>query len=148
MADSQEYQSAAYPLMAYNFRVTIDGQSMSFAEVAGLQREHQTLAYRHGLSHWEGARVVKFRNDKFVTVTMKRGTVPSGAFLYTWLESRALSSLSVSLCDRRGLPLVTWHIAKAIPVKLMGPELDAMSGAVAVDSLEVDAAGISIESVS
>jgi len=60
MADSAAHQRTAYPLAAYNFRVTVGEAAMSFTEVSGLAREFQTLTYRHGLSAWEGESIAKF----------------------------------------------------------------------------------------
>lgn len=131
--------------MAYNFRVTIDGESMSFAEVSGLSREHKTLTYRHGLSAWEGEDIVKFRYDTWESIVMKRGTIKGVRTLYDWLEKKSKSTIEITLCDASGTPVLSWHIAKAIPVKLDAPSFDARSGDVAIDTLEVKASGITIK---
>lgn len=144
MAHSKEYQRSNYPLPAYNFRVAVDGTAMSFAEVAGLHREYQTVTYRHGLSYWEGEAISKFRYDKYVSITMKRGTVKGVAFLYQWLDSKTVRTLDVSLCDETGTPVLRWHVAKAVPVKLDAPTFDARTSESAIETLEVKAAGISI----
>lgn len=148
MAHSEDYQSANYPLMAYNFRVTVDGESMSFAEVSGLHREHETVTYVHGMSFWEGQEIAKFRYDKYVSITMKKGTVKGATALYDWLESQDKSSMDVSLCDAQGTPVLSWHIAKAIAVKLDAPTFDANSNEVSIESLEVKASGISVKDLS
>jgi len=54
MADSKAFQQAQYPLVAYNYRVTLDGQTASFSEVTGLAVSYETTTYRHGLSFVEG----------------------------------------------------------------------------------------------
>jgi len=148
VAHDKAYQRANYPLMAYNYRVTIDGTSMSFSEVSGLNREYQTVTYRHGLSYWEGEEITKFRYDTYVSITMKRGTVRGVTFLYDWLEKKAKSAMDVSLCDETGTPVLGWHIAKAIAVKLEAPTFDAKSTDVSIETLEVKAAGISIKDLS
>jgi phage tail-like protein len=51
----------------------------------------------------------------------------------------------VHLCNAAGEPVVTWHIAKAVAVKLEAPALDPSDNAVAVETLEIMAAGISLE---
>lgn len=134
--------------MAYNFRVTIDGQSMSFAEVSGLKREHQTQTYRHGMSYWEGEDIIKYRYDKFEPITMTKGTVRGSTFLYGWLEEKQLCAIEISLCDEVGTPVLTWQIAKAVPVKIDAPSFDAKSNDIAIESLEIQASGISIKDVS
>jgi len=52
--------------------------------------------------------------------------------------------MEISLCDERGIPAIAWRIAKAVPVKLGASAFDARASEVAIDSLEVKAAGISI----
>ena len=39
--------------------------------------------------------------------------------------------------DQVGAPVVTWHIAKAVPVKVSAPTYDATTNDVAIDTLEV-----------
>lgn len=134
-----------YPLMAYNFRVTVADKTMSFSEVSGLVRQHETLTYRHGLSAWEGERVAKYYYDKHAPITLKRGTfVNESVFLYAWLEAKQETSMTISLCNERGLPIVHWKVAKAIPVKLSAPAFDASASQVSIETLEVMAAGITL----
>jgi phage tail-like protein len=144
VAHGQSEQRARYPLAAYNFRVTVDGAAMRFAKVSGLQREHQTLTYRHGLSFLEGEQIAKYYLDKYVSVTLEQGTVMGGKFLHEWLERKTQSAMEVSLCDEQGTPVLAWRIAKALPVKLSAPSFDARTNEVAIESLEIKAAGISI----
>src|SRR5262249_51182798 len=125
MSESAADQRARYPLAAYNFRVVVDDSAMSFAEVSGLVREHDTLTYKHGLSYWEGEAIAKFRYDKYVQVTMKKGVVAGATRLVEWLESADPKQVSVSLCDESGVPVVTWRIRKAVAVKLEAPALQA-----------------------
>ncbi|HWN70705.1 MAG TPA: phage tail protein [Haliangium sp.] len=141
---SKQDQRASYPLAAYNFRVTVDGTAMRFAKVSGLAREHQTVTYRHGLSFIEGEQIAKYYIDKYVSVTLEQGTVIGSKFLHEWLERKTKCAMEVSLCDQAGLPVIAWRIAKALPVKLSAPSLDARTSEVAIDSLEIKAAGISI----
>lgn len=145
MADSVNDQRAHYPIPAFNFRVTIGESTMSFTEVGGLVREHQTLAYAHGLSYWEGESLAKFRYDKYLPVTLKRGVIAGATQLYEWLESPDEKSVSVSLCDERGDAVVTWQIKKARLVKLEAPSFQASSNEAAVDSMTLMASGISVE---
>jgi phage tail-like protein len=146
MADSRVYQRASYPLMLYNFRVAVDGASMSFSKVSGLQREYQTLTYRHGLSFREGEDIVRYRHDKFIPLTLERGSMPRGSLLYDWLEKKDSRVMDVSLCDETGAPLGTWHVARALAVKLTAPAYSAQANEVAIETLELMAAGISWKS--
>jgi len=144
VAHAKQEQRASYPLAAYNFRVTVDGTAMRFAKVSGLAREHQTVTYRHGLSFMEGEQIAKYYMDKYVSITLEQGVVLGSKFLHAWLEQKTRSSMEISLCDERGIPAIAWRIAKAVPVKLGASAFDARASEVAIDSLEVKAAGISI----
>ncbi|MCP4993483.1 MAG: phage tail protein [Gammaproteobacteria bacterium] len=147
MAEQKAFQKLTYPLPAYNFRVTVDGISMSFSEVSGINLEHETLTYRHGFSFWEGERIRSYKLDKYVPITLKRGTVHGISFLYDWLkeQSEGARALDVSLCDEQGQPVVTWHVAKAVPIKLAVPSFRADSNDLSIESLELMGAGISLE---
>ncbi|MCG8421904.1 MAG: phage tail protein [Proteobacteria bacterium] len=145
MAQSKEYQRSHYPLMVYNFRVTVGGTTMGFSEVSGLNREYETVTYKHGFSYWEGEEITKYRYDKYVSVTLKRGTVKGVSDLYDWLEGKDKRVVEVNLCDEQGTPIVRWHIAKAIPIKLEAPTFDANSNDVSIETLELMAAGISLK---
>lgn len=137
--------AASYPLPAYNFRVTVDGEGFAFAEVSGLAVERETVTYRHGLSNWEGERIVRFAHDKFQPVIFKRGARRNNALLYDWLEAQEPKPVEVSLCDEQGLPVLTWRILRALPVKLSAPTFDAAGNEVAVETLEVMASGVTLE---
>jgi phage tail-like protein len=143
MAESKLDQ--VYPLAAYNYRVTIADTAMGFREVSGLVVEYGTVTYRHGLSFHEGALIQPYRLDKYVPVTMTKGIVRGATGFYNWFKSMDVRNMDVSLCDEDGMPAVTWHIGKALPVKITGPSLAADKNEVAIGTFELMAAGISIE---
>ena len=145
MSESAADQGAKYPLAAYNFRVTVGESAMSFTEVSGLVREYQTLTYKHGLSFWEGESITKFRYDKYVQLTLKKGVVAGATQLYQWLDTVDKKNMSVSLCDEKGSAVVTWRIQKAVIVKLEAPSLQANGNEAAIDTLTLMASGISVE---
>jgi phage tail-like protein len=134
------------PLMAYGFRVVVGATTVGFKEVSGLVRAHATLTYRDGLSYVAGEQIVKYYDNKFVPITLKKAVLTREALLlYAWLETHIEVPMSVSLCDERGLAVVSWRIARALPVKLTPATFDAGSGEVSIDTLEVMAAGITLE---
>lgn len=145
MALTTADQRAQYPLMAYNYRVTVSGATLSFSEVSGLAIEYETVTYQHGLSFLEGEAITKFRYDKYIPVTLKRGVVRGITALRDWLQSTEARSLDISLCDEQGKPVVTWHVGKALAVKLEAPSFNASGNDVAVESLELKAARITLE---
>ena len=105
------------------------------------------MTYRHGLSFKEGQDIAKYFYEEYVPLTLKRGTVRGADALSSWVAERDTSPrpLDLSLCDEEGQPVVTWHVQKAVAVKLDAPSFEADSNAVSIDSLEVMAAGISVE---
>jgi len=124
---------------------------MSFTEVSGLVQEYQTLTYKHGLSFWEGESISRFRYDRYVQLTLKKGVMLKKGVIaglteiYEWLDSGDKPSLSISLCDEEGHAVVTWQIKKALIVKLEAPPLQASGNEAAIETLTLMASGISVE---
>jgi phage tail-like protein len=145
MAQSFATQAASYPLAVYNFRVTVGSVAMGFAEVTGLTRQFETLTYRHGLSFAEGEQIVRWRIDQFSDMTLRRGVVKGMPELRAWLESGEVRTLTVSLCDAEGIPVVSWRVQKALPVRLDAPALQADADGAAVETLALKVAGIAVE---
>jgi phage tail-like protein len=140
------HDSARQLLMAHNFRVVVAAKTMGFKDVTGLSRQHETVTYRHGQSFCEGERIVKYYHDKHVSITLKKGTVtPDALFLHAWLEAKIEVPMTVSLCNARGLPVINWRMARVMAVKLTPPTFDAASGDISIDTLEVMAAGITVD---
>lgn len=145
MAQTTAEQKTRFPLPAYNYRVTAGGAGMSFTQVSGIAVTYGHTTYRHGFSFLEGEDITQYRYEKFEAITMQRGTVIGVEHLHEWLEQGDLRNIDVSLCDEVGEPVVTWHIARAVPVKLDAPTFDTGTNDVSVESLEVMVAGVSIE---
>ena len=145
MADDPTYQAAHYPLMAYNFTVVLGGETIGFHEVSGLQREYQTVTYRHGFSFQEGEVITRYRVDTFAPITLRRGIARDASRLYRWLEQGDVRSMDVQMRDAAGGVVYGWRIAKALPVRIEAPTLNAASQEVSIDTLEVMAAGVYIK---
>lgn len=147
MAHGIAQQAAAYPLAVYNFRVDIGGQTLAFTEVSGLAREWRTQTYRHGLSHVEGEDIVLFRHEVFAPLVCKRGVVAGLNSLYEWLESAERRTLTVSMCDHTGAPVLQWHVQRAYLVKIEAPAFQAAGGDTAIETLTLMACGIRVQPV-
>jgi len=141
---SVEQQATTYPLPAYNFRVSRAGQTMRFAKVSGLQREHKVLTYRDGLSFIDGEQIARYHLDQYVSVTLEQGVVQGDNSLHTWLDAEGMQAMEVQLCNAKGVPVLAWRMARTIPIKITAPSFDARSNEVAVDVIEIKASGISI----
>ncbi|MCA9635939.1 MAG: phage tail protein [Myxococcales bacterium] len=144
MAHSLLEQRAAYPLAAYNFRVLIDAQPMSFAKISGLQRGHGTLTYRHGLSFAEGQDLVHYSTNGFSSISLEQGSGANVRFLYEWVATRKPRMMEINLCDAAGTPALGWRISRAYAIRLSAPTLDAQTNEAAINVLEVMATGITV----
>lgn len=146
MAVTTAEQRASYPLAAYNFRVFVGARMVSFAKVSGLSVEYKAVTYQHGLSFFEGEDLAKFAVDKFSEVTLERGVLPhdSTAAILEWLADRSPRVVEVHLCDAAGASVLVWRLARAYVVKLTAPTLDARSNDVAIETLTLKAAGITL----
>jgi len=51
--------------------------------------------------------------------------------------SSAGGTATITLCDPAGAPVVSWTLRNVYPSKWIGPELDAMSAGIAMESLEL-----------
>jgi phage tail-like protein len=51
--------------------------------------------------------------------------------------------MEISLCDESGLPVLMWKIAAAVPTSLKAPTFSAQSNDVSIDTLELQAKGVS-----
>lgn len=146
MAEQAAQAEQTYPLPAYNFRVAIDGTTMGFAEVSGIEVQMKAVTYRHGLSFIEGQWITTLAAKGFVPITLRRGLIlgSSPLFLYQWLHKGDLRSMKVDLCDASGQPALEWKIQHAVPTRLEAPAFDASANEAAIEVLEVRAQGISV----
>src|SRR5690242_8941841 len=114
---------ATYPLPAYNFRVEIGTEAVSFSEVSGLtiQREVTTFKESPVAGGAAGPRVYHMPGQPGpVNVTLKKGIgrTTSVATLYAWINGIALNQVEkkdivVRLCDEAGKPVISWKVINA-----------------------------------
>lgn len=144
MALAADQQARLHPLASYNFRVSRAGQTLRFAKVSGLQREFKSVTYRDGLSFLDGERISRYSLQTFSSITLEQGVVQGDGDLRAWLEADELQTMEVQLCAASGAPVLAWRVARSLPVKITAPNFDARSNEVAVEVIEVKAAGITI----
>lgn len=140
-----------WPESKYHFRVTIDGENISFQEVSGLDQETEVIEYRHGDSEVfttiKRAGLVKTSN-----LVLKKGVFADDDRMlelfnriyekdfYTAEDSRM--DILIELLDEQGDTVMAWNIIRAIPVKLTGTDLKSDANEVAVESIEFVHEGI------
>ena len=153
MALTKDQIKATYPLPVYNYRVEIDGKTVSFSEVSGLSVGYETSTYVESpVSGIGPRRMVMPGQRKTATVTLKKGVVSgvSVPTLFAWINSIELNRVDkkdvyVRLCDETGAAVVSWKVINAFPTKLDAPSFTASSNDVAVESMELMADGITVE---
>ncbi len=137
-----------YPLPVFYFTVDWGGSTSEFSEVSGLNIEHQVIEYRHGLSKENTMKMPGI--PKYGNITLKRGVVQGNNELFEWLNTKNLHTqerrtLTISLLDEEGNPVMTWKAIDAFPVKVEGPGLKATGNEVSIESLEIAHEGLTIE---
>jgi phage tail-like protein len=135
------------PLLAHAFLVEFDGLVVgSFAEVTGLALETEIFPYREGGVNDHIHRLpgpVRSPGN----IVLRRG-VTEVQTLWHWQQDIAQGTIerrngSIVLFDA-GLPVVRWNFAGGYPARWTGPELRAATAAVALETLEIAHAGLTL----
>lgn len=132
------------PYRAFRFLVEIDGtQQGGFQAVSGIERTTEVEPYREGgVNDFEHQLAVK---TTYPALTLKRGLVDS--WLWDWhrdviggtVQRRVVS---VILLDEQQQEAWRWICVGAYPTKWSGAELDATTGTIATESVELVHHGI------
>lgn len=153
MAMTKDQIKAAYPLPVYNFRVEIDGTSVGFSEISGLNIAYETITYIESALKGPGPRYMLMPGQpKTTTLTMKKGVVAgvSVGVLYEWINTVALNrvvkkDIMIRLCDENGDAVISWKVLNAFPNQLDAPSFTASSNEVAIESMQLTADNIIVE---
>jgi phage tail-like protein len=151
MAQDKDQIKASYPLPVYNYRVTINGDTLAFSEVSGLSLEYEPVYYRHGFSFVMGEKIIPGQH-KPIRLTLKRGVIKGRDFLSKWLQDtyadpfkNSKQDILIDLCDEAGKPVVRWRVRGALPIKLDAPAFSATSIEAAIETLELAAHDIEVD---
>lgn len=141
------------PLPAFNFYIALidDSSTLSaigsvvsallggFSECTGLDSEMTAVDYLEG---GVNDRVHRFPGRfAFPNIVLTRG-VGFGEDLYLWHEQflkgqgKRRSGL-ILLANEMRIPIKTWSFERAMPVKWIGPSLNAQQNALAIEKLEI-----------
>ena len=134
---------------AFNFHVSIllgdAGDPLcdaAFAECAGLEMSMAVTTIREGGSN--GAPVHLTGPVSYANLTLKRG-MSRRLDLWNWMERvardderslRATCEVEMLAADRTG-PVAVFVLTGCLPVKLKAPALNAQTGMVAIEELEI-----------
>jgi len=131
------------PYGVYNFRVTIDGLEASFAEV-----QLPTAENREGGDRSNDVRRLP-GVTKYTNLVLKRGLVGS-TDLWAWFASTSRGdaqrrAVVVTVLDERRDPVLTYALRNCLPVKYVGPTLQAAASEVAIEEVALLVEGMEIE---
>ncbi|MGB1216927.1 MAG: phage tail protein [Saprospiraceae bacterium] len=149
-----------FPIPKFFFRVSIDGQDVSFHEVSGLEVEAELMEYRVGASSSQTT-MKKIGLIRTAPVIMKRGVFKTGggrklrslveltnnSFVKDGNFNTPESDLEViiSLLDEEGDAVMTWTLDSPIPIKYVGGDYNSSSSEIAIEQIEFVHEGITIE---
>jgi phage tail-like protein len=131
---------------SYVFAVKIDGLAAgAFREVRGLGVETEITELREGGSN--EVRKVPGR-VKFPNVTLNRGLTGSRE-LFEWATSNlngkgVRRSVTITVSDPKGSVIAEWILNRAFPAKWTGPDLDASTSEVLIETLEIAHEGLTM----
>tara|TARA_R100000306_G_scaffold26078_3_gene29953 strand:- start:39928 stop:40386 length:459 start_codon:yes stop_codon:yes gene_type:complete len=134
-----------YPPVSFHFLVEFNGIQPSlidtqFQAVSGLSVDIETEEFAEG---GENRFKHKFPvRTKFPHLVLKRGMVTDSK-LINWCKDAVESfkfspiDLTVKLLNDKHLPLVTWNVVNAYPVKWNVDELNAEENKIAIETIEL-----------
>lgn len=115
-----------------------------FAEVSGLELTIAAEEFREGGNN---GTVLKFPGRaQWPNLKLRRGVV-SDADLWEWhlgfVEGRGKRrDGTVTLLDEAGDPVRTWRFSRGLPVRWLGPALNATDSRVAIEEIEIAHEGL------
>lgn len=149
MADTQSDITEQYPLATSRYMVKIGDDNINCSEVSGLNIEYEAFEYKEATEG--GIKTYQLLGQpKPTTITLKGGLFKAESKLYSWLNKIHTSEFTkkdivISLLDNENKSIMIWNVLEAFPTKFTGPSLNASENAVAFQSLELNAAEITIK---
>lgn len=140
---------AAYPYGRFRYKVEIDGlEAGGFSEVTGFDASTDVREYREGDMVQTPMKIPGLK--KYGNITLKKGLADSGA-LYDWMIAGVngdvkRKTITITLLNATEAAVASWRAINAWPVKYTGPDFNAISSEVAVESLEIAHEGMTRES--
>ena len=135
-------------LPAFLFSVEIGGLNTGFfRSVGGLKVETEVIEFREG---GEAGAIRKMPGlTKYANIRLTRGFTGDRT-LYDWFTNLQKPNPTkvdgrIVMLDHRGKPVVAWKFKNGFPVKWEGPDFDASSNEVAIESIEIAHEGLVID---
>lgn len=145
----------SYPLPSYSYVVEINGETIAFSQVSGLNMTFETTTYKESPTEGGQPGPVTMRmpaQHSDVSVSMQKGIVvgKSVPVLYEWINSTRINQvekkdIQIRLLDENGAAVISWTVINAFPTGLEAPTFDASSNDAAIESLSLMADRIIME---
>jgi len=132
----------------YHFSVDWGGARIGFAEVSGLNIEIEVVSVRDGSSPIDsGKKVPGIR--KFSNITLKRGIMKGDNDFFNWINTKSNGNIErrdliINLLDEAHVPIFTWKVKSAFPIKYIGPILISDDSELALEMLELTHEGLTV----
>lgn len=142
-----EKQEAPWPVPKFHFKVTIGNiGEIAFQEVSGLDTQYDVIEYRAGNSV-EFSTVKMPGLKKATDITLKKGMFKDDEKLMTYFQNVKMNTIQrenvvIELLDEEHNPMFRWELTNAWPMQLTGPDLNAASSEVALETLVLAHEGI------
>ena len=140
---------ATYPYERFRYKVEIEGlEAGGFSEVTGFDASIDVMEYREGDMVQTPMKIPGLK--KYGNITLRKGLADSRA-LYDWMIAGVdgevtRKTITISLLGQTGDVVAAWRVINAWPVKYTGPDFNATSSEVAVETLEIAHEGMTRES--
>src|SRR5690349_20941122 len=128
----------------------------AFAECSGLDLEMDVGEYVEGGRN--NGVLQRAGRAKVTRIILRRGMLhPAGgrvnAELWQWLQDvldgvrpiRRYDGKVIVLDERGDQPVATWNFTRGLPARLVGPQLNARTGEVAIEELQIAHEGLRME---
>lgn len=136
------------PYSGYNFWVEWDGiVHAGFRECSGLTVTRNAGSYREGTDKNLGQRRIPGLNN-YGNITLRRG-VTDNKELWEWHDKlqngeTKRRNVSIILADDKGEEKMRWNLENCWPTTWTGPEFNATSDEVVIESLELVHEGVKL----
>jgi phage tail-like protein len=139
------------PYGGFNFNVVVEGaEPAAFSTVILPTVEIDVVEYRDGTDRTSQPRQV-VGLTKYTNLVLRRG-VANSPDLWAWFDAVRQGSLDrrgivVTLLNEERNPVVVWRLRRCLPIKYVGPTLNAGESEVAIEEVELAVEGLDIEQV-
>lgn len=128
------------PYGGYNFLVSVDGREAGFAEVVLPTATIEVIDYRSGNDPTNEPRRL-LGTTAYSNAILRRG-ITGSLDLWQWFDGarngdQERRTVVVTLLRESREPVLTWKLRNCIPVKYVGPTLNATASDVAIEEVEL-----------